>query len=346
MIVQEDIIITDKDYLNIHVVGYENQGESIIISIGNKFLGVIDCFKVSNRFETKRIIEEIGIPLDFICWTHVDWDHTYGLSDLSNFCNENTAVIIPAGLEGKEIRNLFFDNKSYQHMEYRKIYDLIDNIQPKRFVGANEHSEIYNFAFKRGEEKIDFIMKSFAPYGWMMRERNQKFIKSLVEDITIDENKQKEIGYTWYDGANKENNIFSIGLEVVLKLKNEEIRLCFTGDLDNDTIEEIHAKKRENLFGRNTFFKIPHHGSENADKVLELPSKNKIKYKYAVCTTFKNGGLPKERIIELYKKQGSVYKTNQNNENGYGIVTYSKPLIENMSMQQEIFCVGDARESI
>ena len=59
MIEKDDMEITEDDILQLYIVGYENKGESIILSIGNKFLGVIDCFKVGDKFKTKSIIKEM-----------------------------------------------------------------------------------------------------------------------------------------------------------------------------------------------------------------------------------------------------------------------------------------------
>lgn len=110
MIEKEDIFIDENDNIEICVVGYEKRGESIVISIGKKFLGVIDCYKKRDLFLTKKIIENKKIPIDFLCWTHSDWDHSFGLSELKEFFTENTHVIVPDGFQAKEFRN-FFGNR-------------------------------------------------------------------------------------------------------------------------------------------------------------------------------------------------------------------------------------------
>ena len=349
MIQQENIMVTKDDYLTLQVVGYKEQGESIILSIGDKFLGVIDCFKVGEKFETKRIIKEMGIPIDFICWTHADWDHTYGLSDLKEFCTQNTAFIVSDGLQAKDIRDLFFDEQSYQHKEYKKIYSMIDDVKPKKFANADEHSTLYRFLLKYENEEIDFIMNSFAPFGGMVRRLNRTFISKLVEDINLDKNGKRELGYSWYEDGNSKNNIFSIGLEIVLKLKKQNIRICLTGDLDNDTINEMEESTIERIFSRNTILKIPHHGSKNSDGIIEFPYKNKIKFNYAICTSYNKCNLPHDEMLSKYKQGGFVFKTNCKDADGYGIVKYCIPIVSDVVLPdgyEEINCFGDAGQAL
>lgn len=351
MIEKDDMEITEDDILQLYIVGYENKGESIILSIGNKFLGVIDCFKVGDKFKTKSIIKKMGIPIDFICWTHVDWDHTYGISELKEFFYEDTAIIIPEGLASKNIRNLFFDANSYQHKEYKKIFSIIDDTEDKNFISANENSEIYNFKFKYQDQDIDFVMKSFSPLSKIVKEQNESSIMNLVEDIKLDEDGKKTTGYEWYDNSNKYNNLFSIGLEISVKFSNDNIRLCLTGDLDNETIERMDSKKINRIFSRNTILKIPHHGSRNASELLDFKYNDGIEYQYAITTSFKgkNFTLPNEEVLEEYKKHGKVFRTDAKKNKSYGIVKYSCPIVKEVynlkkSLHKEIQLFGDADE--
>jgi ribonuclease BN (tRNA processing enzyme) len=350
MIEKDNILITENDYLTLYVIGYENQGESIVLSVGDKFLGVIDCFKVGTLFETKRIIKEIGIPLDFICWTHVDWDHSYGLSDLKEFTNENTAIIIPEGYASTEIRNIFLDSKHYIHDEYRKIYNIIDDTEPDLFISANDNTEIFNFKFNYNGDEFDFVMKSFSPLSKIIRDLNKENIKDTILSVNNNNYTENEIGSIWYDGHNTINNLFSIGLEIVLKLKSEDIRICLTGDLDNDVIEKMKDKKINRIFRRNTILKIPHHGSSNASELIDFKYNTDIAYKYAITTSFKKveSPLPKKEILDKYLKFGKVYRTDKESNDKFGIVKYTYPLIHsiNLSLPQEIELIGDAGEAI
>ncbi|MPQ42513.1 hypothetical protein [Clostridium tarantellae] len=328
MIEKDNVEITENDFITLYVIGYESQGESIIFSVGDKFLGVIDCFKVGDRFETKRIIKELDIPIDFICWTHVDWDHTYGLYELKEFFYEDTAIIVPEGLGSKELRDLFNDPSSYQHDEYRNIYNMIDDVE--NFISANEHTQIYNFKFTNKNNEYDFIMNTFAPISKVVKGLNKDFIRNLVKCTDSDEFGEKVIDENWYNGSNKKNNLFSVGLEIVIKLNSEDIRICLTGDLDNDTILKMKPAKLNRIFSRNTILKIPHHGSKNADKLISNEYDDGLKFEYAITTNYKKGNLPREKILNLYKKKGRVFRTNKIEKEGYGVVMYRYPIIKSV----------------
>lgn len=79
--------------------------------------------------------------------------------------------IIPGGLDFSSIFILFFDANSYQHKEYQKIFNIIDDTEDRNFISANENSEIYNFKFKYQGQDIDFIMKSFSPLSKIVKEQ-------------------------------------------------------------------------------------------------------------------------------------------------------------------------------
>ncbi|WP_291628078.1 hypothetical protein [Clostridium sp.] len=341
MVEKDDIWITKDDYLNVYIIGYENQGESIIISIGDKFIGVIDCYKVNNLFETKRILKEYGVPLDFVCWTHVDWDHTYGLSELREFINNSTAFIIPEGYTATEVRSMFLDSNNYKHKEYKKIYDTLDDISPDNFISANNNTEIYNFKFKYEEAEYDFLMKSFAPLSKIVRSLGSKNLKDTILGLKS----KDDFGREWYEGYNRFNNLFSVGLEITLKLKFEDIRVCLTGDLDNETIDNMNPKAINRIFTRNTILKIPHHGSNNANKLIDFNYDKSIAFDYAVSTSFKSAGLPNSSILEKYNRYGNVYRTDKENCNKYGIVKYTYPIVNfqnKKDLPKELELFGDA----
>ena len=343
MVEKDNVLITEDDYLSLYVIGYEKQGESIILSVGDKFIGVIDCFKVGNLFETKRILDEKGIPLDFICWTHVDWDHTYGLSQLSEFINENTVFITPEGYTSTEIRNMFLESDNYKHNEFRKIYEILDDIRPNNFISANSNTEIYNFKFCNQDNEFDLIMKAFAPLSKFAKDLGKKNLKDTVSKLDYN----KSFGTEWYDGYSSFNNLFSVGLEITLKLKIEDIRICLTGDLDNEMIREMNPKAIERIFSRNTILKIPHHGSSNASGLIDFKYKNEMKFNYAVTTSFKipDVPLPKQDILKKYSKHGNVFRTDCNENVKYGIVKYTYPIInpiKEMKETKEIELLGDA----
>lgn len=337
MIDRDSIIIDPTDCLEVYIIGYEWQGESVIISIGDKFLGIIDCFKTGNLFETKRIIEEKNIPIDFLCWTHVDWDHTYGLSELKKYINSETIVSIPGGYQSAIVRDLFNDPLCYQHKEYRDITRMIDDVE--NLIITNEHTSILNMNFIYNDQKIRFSINAFSPIGKKIRNIDLKQLKESHEK------NQSNVGKEWYDGTKSLNNIFSVGLNFTLELKNETIKICLTGDLDNETIYEMDERKRNSIFLNNTLLKIPHHGSDGSNALLNKSIINEINWKYAVSTSFHNK-LPRKEVLDKYSELGDVYRTELKHDKEYGVFVYRKNLIDILNEDSEIELIGDAGKHV
>jgi ribonuclease BN (tRNA processing enzyme) len=106
VIPQGNVYISKKQTIDVHVIGYKTAGESIIVNIGNKFAGIIDCYRTKQYFITMDILKDLRIKkLNFICWTHTDEDHTRGLPDilLSPYVGKKTAFILPDGISSKEV---------------------------------------------------------------------------------------------------------------------------------------------------------------------------------------------------------------------------------------------------
>jgi beta-lactamase superfamily II metal-dependent hydrolase len=168
--------ITEKDEMKLKIIGYKRQGESILLTIGNKvngfnkFAGVIDCFKTTSNFITKKLLDDYGInKLDFICWTHPDWDHTYGLSSLLKYINNNTVFILPEGVTACEIRDIIDEEKKERNRyvtEYNKIFDIIyKKIKVDKLISANHCTNLYSFRMVCLDKEYKFSMSSFAPFS-------------------------------------------------------------------------------------------------------------------------------------------------------------------------------------
>lgn len=326
MIDKDDIFINKHDKIEIYIIGYQKRGESIIISIGNKFVGVIDCYKKRDSFWTKKILKEtIKHPIDFLCWTHSDWDHTFGLSELKDFFDDNTHIIIPSGFQAKEFRNYLDQdtNKDYQYEEYSKILDIFDTLSAENYHTADQDSVFYTFALKEMKshnscDKYTVTINSFSPISKIIKDHNYNHIHKIYH-------KDKH----WYENMNADNNLFSVGLMMNIFNDNQMIKICLTGDLTNETLSAMSLKTRERLFLNNTFLKIPHHGSENSDQIFSLDSGKIMRFHYAACTSFTSGSgiLPSKLMLEKYKECGVVHQTNAQATDTYGIIKYEIPII-------------------
>ena len=343
MIQTEDITLGKDDELTIYVIGYRKLGESIIISIGNKFLGVIDSFKVNGAFKTIDIVATMGIPIDFICWTHGDWDHTYGLAELRKFFYEGTHVIVPTGFQAREFREYLdgYENKEeYHYLEYSNLIKILDGTNNENYHEVNSDSLLYSFhLLKEGTtEKYSFTMSAFSPDSKKLREVNCEHIQRIFQND----------GDDWFKTINLDNNIFSVGLRVQVQrecLDTDEkhvIKLCFAGDLVDEVIEVMGERKRMDNFQYNTFLKIPHHGSEKSKKIFELAGRN-MQFEYAACTSFASKGLPADVMLDRYRKYGTIHKTNLGEDKDYGVVKYSIPIFDR-DKRIRVECEGNAGE--
>ena len=341
MIQTEDLTLDKDDELVIYVIGYKRLGESIIISIGNKFLGVIDSFKVHDAFVTKDIIKEMGIPIDFICWTHSDWDHTYGLAELKEFFYEETHIIVPTGFQAKEFReylNKSDSKKDYHYSEYFHLIDILDGTQNEYYHEVNADSLLYLFKLLKAgtQERYSFVMSAIAPDSKKLREVNCEHIQRIYLKDADD----------WFKTVNLDNNIFSVGLKIQIQSENfsedkkDVIKLCFTSDMVDEVIEVMGERKRIDNFQYNTFLKVPHHGSDKSKKIFDLGEKT-LKFEYAACTGFASKGLPLDSMLERYRKCGVVHRTNLKDDCQYGIVKYSIPIFDR-DKKISVECLGNA----
>lgn len=106
--------------------------------------------------------------------------------------------------------------------------------------------------------------------------------------------------------------------------------------------------------GENEFFndiihyiKIPHHSSDGSKEMFNLLS-NVRKISNSVSTVYRNSGLPKQKIMQQYKrKQSNVFCTGNINESKnqeeykYGIVKHTFDIINNTV---EVELVANANE--
>lgn len=340
MIERDDIYIDQADHLHLHVIGYKNEGESIVFHIGNKFLGVIDCYKDNDCFKTKEIIEQYGGRVDFVCWTHSDWDHTKGLSELEPYFYDETAVIVPQGIQAKEWREIVLEknkNCAYQKEEYEKIYAMLERTKEYLYLSVNESTQLYRFNLKHKSEIMEFSMNSFAPMGKIIHDLQGKYIAGAMGS-----NQQRE---ELFKKLNQDNNLFSVCLQINLGLGSESLCILLTGDLDNRVIQKMNPKSIEKIFSRANVIKIPHHGSSTSDEIVTYNYPKGIKFDYAITTSYKNK-LPEDKILRQYNNLGTVINVNQQKEkDAFGIAEYEIPLLnhhENLSDIHNIYLHGNA----
>ncbi|WP_294403284.1 hypothetical protein [uncultured Clostridium sp.] len=330
----EDIYVKQEDEIKLYVIGYESMGESIIINIAEKFFGVIDCYKTKDFFITKNILEELCVKkLDFICWTHTDADHTKGMIELFDYVDDNTAFIMPEGLSYKELLSkVDLKSEKYCNEEIVHIFEAIKSkIKEYNFVSANNGSSIYSFNLKllNDEKSIAVNIESFAPLSSIVRNSQIRTMQELI-------NESKKI--------HEKPNLFSVGLIINFIRQSFSLKICLAGDVDNITIDKMHPLNKKRIFNNNHIIKLPHHGSNNSDRIIK---DNLITYfDYAVSTSYKKHRLPRQEVLDGYKKccsHGKISKTNKT-AGPYGYVIYKVPLFNDLEPNTEVCYVGTAGE--
>lgn len=256
-----------------YVVGSKKQGESIVIIIKADakvcFSGVVDSCKNQCFDKVKDILAFNHIKeLDFICWSHPDLDHSYGIDDfIKDYSSERTNIWFPEGLENS---NQDYCKKSVDILKQVKKYCINKHINIDS-ISDNKNLMYYNSIcfIKDSCDLYPLEIKSFAPSSRILRMEN--YTDSLIK------------------------NNQSIFFELFLG----KAKIWFTGDVLNQTLQVIKDAfdKEQNIH----ILKIPHHGSTGSCEIMVLFDKCDV----ACSTVYRvgNNNLPNAETMELYKKK-------------------------------------------
>lgn len=302
----KQVVYFEKDLcIETYIIGYKNEGESILFFVradgGISFSGLVDCYKLDDVDKVKDILQENEIEkLDFICWTHPDLDHSKGLVDIiKNYVSQKTNIWIPEGVDAQEItcskdvKELFIQLKKCM-IDMDAEYNVYSASDRKDMMGYN------SICFQKGVDIFPLEIISYAPNSKIIRKQNytDKFIKN-------------------------DRSVFFV-------LALGSARIFLTGDVEDSTIEKIPS----NFFEKHIhIMKIPHHGSDSSDKMLDLG--------WQVCdvacsTVYRKGhsDLPLANIMKRYSEvsqyllcAGKADRTKETEK--YGIVKIVTDIIEN-----------------
>lgn len=121
---ETEIPITSSGDLRvkIFVIGYKNQGESIIILFIDageegcpvKYSIVIDCFKYNKRNITDEILRRYSVDtISMLCWTHPDLDHSVDIDTLiKKYCKGSTQILLPEHFYNEPSDIITINNKT------------------------------------------------------------------------------------------------------------------------------------------------------------------------------------------------------------------------------------------
>lgn len=294
--------------LRIKVIGYRNQGESVIFEIVENsnsqilYLGCVDSYEVDNTNLTFDYINSTSPKkLDFLCWTHPDDDHSKGMIKIFNECkSDNTIILMPATMDEKLNQSL---NLSDRH---RQIYDLFDAHNEKNLgtligISVRLEEKVEEISFQDGSgNSVSFIIRAIAPNGGIIRDWRRT---------------KKE----------RVKNILSVGL----LLEFGKYKFLLGADMIDDSIEQIYAPHLKDPLWR----KIPHHGSDTSmlfPKRISFESKNH----FACTTAFPSKGLPMDIVLDAYMSNGcSRIDSTHHGHHSHGVLEYDFRLFSDQKVR-------------
>ena len=300
------VYVKEKLEIETYIIGYRAEGESILFFIKAdgiiSFSGLVDCYKLDDVDKVNDILRGNKIDqLNFICWTHPDLDHSKGLKDIIfKYASSKTAIWIPEGVDvqeitcSKEVKELFTLLRQY----------TLDVSADLNVYSASDKKDLLCYSdsicFQKDLNLFPLKITSYAPNSKIIRKQNylDKFIK----------------------------NDRSIFLVVALG----SVRIYLTGDIEDESLDKIPA----NCFDEHIhILKIPHHGSDSSEKMLELGWN---KCDVACCTVYRKGNskLPLCNIMDQYDEMSDFLictgKFDKNNEAcKYGMIKITTDVVDN-----------------
>lgn len=297
--------------LHIHVVGYPNMGESILLFFcdGDKtdviYSIVIDSFSYKTINKTFDLLDDYGInkqKLNLLCWSHPDKDHTFRMNDLlTNYCDDNTKVLYPHGIVSASYNIL--NNNQVDDVVFSLIKRLNNSKKlTKKPVGVDS-GNIKTFSFNIGNDVKTYTVEinALSPFD------------SYIENF-IDEKKKIH------------KNDLSIILQLVMP---GGYSFLFCSDAEDTILQQLEDSR----FCDPLFVKIPHHGSDTSLEIFKLLSTPK--YNSIGCMTgFKAKGLPRHDVVSKYidSKNPLLQRidfTNQKRDKqDFGVISYEIDLYD------------------
>lgn len=301
---KEYIFVKNSLKIETNVIGYRVQGESILFFIKVDenvcFSGLIDCYCYNNINVIDDILREKKVKhLDFVCWTHPDLDHSKGFDSIfDKYVNNKTIVWIPY--------NTLCNAESCSLGACRVFNELRESLtlkNPKYNVyAASDYNDMLfyekNIIFSKDIYEYPLNIYSFTPNSRIMNsyEINNKFVSN---DCSI-----------------------------MLMVQIGSIINLFTGDVENTTINAMNSSV---YFDNLHVMKIPHHGSDTSDSMLNIFSQCQV----ACSTVYRVGKsqLPLIDILKRYSKKsdklcctGNIDLKNEKYE--YGVISIETDIVK------------------
>lgn len=278
------ITLEEKEnlFINVYHLGYSKQGEGsifILYTATGKVLYslAIDCYTEEQCNMTGEILKQWNLKnkLCMFIWTHPHDDHSIGVVDiLSEYCNKES-IICMANIFGVETKcsEVCKGNINYiKTLTHRKSVGNKWRIKPMAHFPEILDEVIFN-----GECDIEnLIVQCIAPFS--------------------------EIGGMEGFKRYPDFNMMGIGCILKIKTKTGNVNFLFAGDMEHYTIEKLIEENDESIPTVYNYIKIPHHGSENAENMIEyLGIQEGLKSEFASASIFTKHHLPQKRVLDKYK---------------------------------------------
>ena len=292
--------ITDVKDVTVHlyVCGYETMGESILCFLfDEKEEKVLYSYLIDSYYLGKNrlypILDFYGInqrKLDSLIWTHPDLDHSKGIVDIVDlYCNENTLCHYPECLISYKVHC-----KKKMSSQAQAVYAKLKQQKgkdPVAICGVNSTVTLDERVFLDdfGNE-LSFSLSALTP--------RSNFLADKTDD--------KEILFA---------NDFSIA--TLMNVGN--LNFLFGADTTNAAWDTVPDGLLNNL----DFIKVPHHGSDSSYGVISLSSPRQS-LAYGGCTVFRKHDLPKDFVLDGYKKICDAMFLTNGGKTGekFGVVEY------------------------
>lgn len=275
-------ICLDDFVVQVHVIGYRTQGESIVILFkeGGRTLYsiVIDSYCIGEEPDvinkTKELLDNNEVKkLSMLIMTHPHEDHILGMEGLvTSYCDKNTRFYYPSHSFDIEdgIVQLKETEKDVLRLvrEKNKIVNTFSNPIGVPAGGDTTLSTVYLYDDDDAEEKRPVPIE----------------IVALTPINSVNDAKR----------SNKHLDPNDLSISIVINIL--EYYLFFGADTTNAHISKLSG----NTMAAVKFVKIPHHASDTADRLLSYFSQGQLDY--ACSTSFYVGqsNLPKRDVLNLY----------------------------------------------
>lgn len=294
----------DNLFLDIYIVGYPRQGESILCVLREDasilFVSLVDTYKPDARENyVADILNGIGKPpIDVLVWSHPDEDHSVGISEVMETFDPNheASVFVP-----ENIANIV-ENKAKQ--EFKK---LLSWYAPSG-KGTKLRTRFNTVSLSYGEVRTLYNITIF--------EQDTNLSVHLYLSFFLPNSSRINQKALKWDSI--KTNEFSI----VHSLTFNGQQYLFCGDLTKNNIILLP----ERFYSDVKFIKIPHHGSSEPSSLAMKMMSNGVSEAISASTVYSVGGNdnPKDDTISLYRKiSKSVFSTGKGTSFDFGCIKLS-----------------------